>query len=123
VHPVFNVDLELRLAADAMPERYRSFFVTPSCRGNLLGQRRGPAAGQFPRRVWDVSAKARKLIYGGPNPNSNNTTGVAQTVWGGREFWHSFSLRCEFPDFSSRTPTRASTLAKPVSTISTSAVG
>ena len=41
---VFSLDLELRLAADAIPERYRSFFVTPSFCGNLLGQRRGSAA-------------------------------------------------------------------------------
>jgi hypothetical protein len=100
-----NLDEDLGSGTNAIPEGYKSFFVTPSARFNFFANTRvspwlsgGGGYGRF--------AESSNAEYYGPNTGPKGTnTGIVQ-FGGGLDVrvWPKFSIRGEFRDFWSGTP-------------------
>jgi hypothetical protein len=103
---VFNPDEDLHAATPSrIPESFRSYFVTPAARLNVLPDQAvspwvsvGGGLGHF--------SESSALLFGGHNPSKTGTsTGVFQAGFGlDVRFFRNFSLRGEARDFWSGTP-------------------
>ncbi len=102
---VYDPDEDLHFELNLIPESYRTFFVTPSIRANLVPDSAlspwfsiGGGFGHF--------SESSKLEFGGSNPGkTGSTTGVLQ-IGGGLDVraWHTLSLRGQIRDFYSGVP-------------------
>lgn len=104
VPAVFNFDEDLNFAANAVPESYKSYFVTPSIRANVFGENAvspwvsiGAGVGHF--------SPSSNLLFGGPSSAKGSTTGVMQIGLGLEvRLKQRFLLRGGVRDFWSGTP-------------------
>jgi hypothetical protein len=102
---LLNLDEDLNYGRNAIPEGFRSYFVTPSARitffPNLPVTPWASVGGGFGH-----FGESSKLEFGGANPGkTGNTTGVFQ-FGGGVDVrtWRSLSVRGEIRDFYSGVP-------------------
>ena len=104
VPAVINIDEDLNLVANSVPESYSSYFVTPSVRANLFSSTAvspwlsaGGGVGHF--------KPSSNLVFGGPSGAKSTTTGVMQIGIGlDVKLTNHFALRGEARDFWSGTP-------------------
>ena len=102
---VVNPDEDLHAAQNLIPEKYRSYFVTPAGRVNLFPQTAVSPWASFGGGVGHFS-EGSTLEFGGKNPGkTGTTTGVLQAGLGlDVKFSGRFSLRGEVRDFWSGLP-------------------
>lgn len=102
---VYNHDEDLHFSLNLAPEGYRSFFVTPSIRVNLL-----PDSGLSPWVSFGGGfahfSESSNLEFGEPNPGKTGTTTGVFQIGGGLDvkIWHALRLRGEVRDFNSGVP-------------------
>jgi PII-like signaling protein len=101
---VVNFDEDINSGADVVPSDYRSYFITPAARVNLL-----PAMAVSPWVSFGAGfghfSENSSLISGGTNPGKSNTTGVLQAGFGlDVRIWRRISIRGEVRDFWSGGP-------------------
>jgi Putative beta-barrel porin-2, OmpL-like. bbp2 len=102
---VANVDEDLHAAQNLIPEKYSSYFVTPSARANLF-----PVTAVSPwvslGGGFGYFHKSSTLEFGGSNPGTTGTTtGVLQAGVGlDVKLIRGFRLRGEARDFWSGAP-------------------
>ena len=101
----FNLDGDLGSGTNAIPQGYKSFFITPSARANFFANTRvspwlsgGGGYGRF--------AESSNALYYGPNTGPKGTnTGILQFGGGlDARVWSKFGIRGEVRDFWSGTP-------------------
>lgn len=102
---VVNVGEDIHYNLNLVPKNYKSFFVTPSLRANLL-----PGAGLSPwvsvGGGFGYFKENATLEFGGANPGKTGTTSGILQIGGGLDvklFSH-FSLRGEVRDFFTGVP-------------------
>jgi hypothetical protein len=101
---VVNFDEDINSGADLVPSDYRSYFITPAARVNLL-----PAMAVSPWVSFGAGfghfSENSSLISGGTNPGKSKTTGVLQAGFGlDVRIWRRISIRGEVRDFWSGEP-------------------
>jgi len=101
---VVNFDEDINSGADVVPSDYRSYFITPAARVNLL-----PAMAVSPWVSFGAGfghfSENSSLISGGTNPGKSKTTGVLQAGFGlDVRIWRRISIRGEVRDFWSGEP-------------------
>jgi hypothetical protein len=103
---LFNLDENLNFIVNVVPEGYKSYFITPSVRANLLPHTfispwasAGVGFGHF-------TSSSTLELGGGPNPGSRGATGAV--IQGGFgldvRVTHTFSIRTGVRDFWSGVP-------------------
>lgn len=104
VPAVFNLDEDIQFKENLVPERLRTYFVTPSLRANVFANTAVSPWISFGGGFGHLSPSSN-LEFGGPSPAKSNTTGVMQIGFGlDVRVWKSFSVRGGVRDFWSGTP-------------------
>ena len=102
---VYSPDEDLRFSLNLIPESYRSFFLTPSIRANLV-----PDTGLSPWLSigggFGHFSESSNLEAGGPNPGKTGTTTGVLQIGAGLDvrIWHAIRLRGQVRDFYSGVP-------------------
>lgn len=101
----FNLDEDLHMNSNVIPEKYKAIFVTPSARANFFASTRVSPWASFGGGYGRFSASSN-LEFGGTYTGQKSTnTGVLQLGAGlDVKVFSRFSVRGEFRDFWSGTP-------------------
>jgi len=101
---VISPDQEVHFAANLVPSRYSTYFVTPSLRGNAFAGTAVSPGISFGGGIGPFGVSDH-LELGGTNPGKGSFTGVFQMGFGlDVRVSHSFSVRGQVRDFWSGTP-------------------
>jgi hypothetical protein len=102
---VHSPDEDLHFSLNLIPESYRSFFLTPSIRANLV-----PDSGLSPWLSigggFGHFSESSNLEGGGPNPGKTGTTTGVLQIGAGLDvrIWRAIRLRGQVRDFYSGVP-------------------
>jgi hypothetical protein len=88
------------------PDSYKSYFLTPSVRANLLPRTYLSPWGSFGLGFGHFSSSSNLEFEGGPNPGKTGSTGVVVQFGAGLDvrIAHKFSIRTELRDYWSGVP-------------------
>jgi hypothetical protein len=88
------------------PDSYKSYFLTPSVRANLLPRTYLSPWGSFGIGFGHFSSSSNLEFEGGPNPGKTGSTGVVIQFGAGLDvrLTHKFSIRTEVRDYWSGVP-------------------
>jgi hypothetical protein len=104
VPAVFNFDRDLNFAGNAIPEGYKSYFVTPALRANVFATTAVSPWVSFGGGIGRFSPSSQ-LVFGGTSTAASSTTAVMQLGLGlDVRAWRHFSVRGQVRDFWSGTP-------------------
>jgi hypothetical protein len=103
---VVNYDEKVHFSVNRVPEKYRSYFVTPSVRANIFAANAVSPWVSFGGGFGHFSESSTLEFGGLPNPGKTGTsTGIFQMGVGlDVKIWHAFSVRGEARDFFSGIP-------------------
>lgn len=103
---LFNLDEDLNFVVNVVPEDYKSYFITPSIRANLLPRTFISPWASFGVGFGHFNSSSTLELGGGPNPGNKGTTGAV--IQGGFgldvRVTHSLSVRTGVRDFWSGVP-------------------
>jgi hypothetical protein len=88
------------------PDSYKSYFLTPSVRANLLPRTYLSPWGSFGLGFGHFSSSSNLEFEGGPNPGKTGSTGVVVQFGAGLDvrITHKFAIRTELRDYWSGVP-------------------
>jgi hypothetical protein len=103
---LFQPHERVRFIDNVTPDSYRSYFLTPSIRANLLPRTYLSPWGSAGVGVGHFTAGSNLEFGGGPNPGETGSTGVVIQFGVGLDvrITHSFALRTEVRDYWSGVP-------------------
>jgi hypothetical protein len=88
------------------PDSYKSYFITPSVRANLLPRTYLSPWGSFGVGIGHFSSSSNLEFEGGPNPGKTGSTGVVIQFGAGLDvrITHRLAIRTEVRDYWSGVP-------------------
>jgi opacity protein-like surface antigen len=103
---LFNPHEKLDFVTNVTPDSYKSYFVTPSIRANLLPRTYISPWGSFGVGFGHFSASSQLEFEGGPNPGKTGSTGAVLQLGAGLDvrITHKWGLRTEVRDYWSGVP-------------------
>jgi hypothetical protein len=103
---LFNLDEDLNFIVNVTPESYKSYFVTPSIRANLLPRTFISPWGSFGAGFGHFRSSSNLEFDGGPNPGRTVSNGAVIQAGFGLDvrITHTLSIRTGVRDFWSGVP-------------------
>ncbi len=103
---LFNLDENLNFIVNVVPEDYKSYFITPSVRANLLPRTYLSPWGSLGAGFGHFSSSTDLEFEGGPNPGKRVANGAVIQAGFGLDvrITHALSIRTGVRDFWSGVP-------------------